>query len=54
MIFARKAIGATDLKLGMQLHLGSYMGWVSPGHTSSFPCVMTNIAFQKKHLNLGS
>ena len=30
-----------DLKRGMytQLHSGSNMGWVPPGHTSSFSCV---------------
>ena len=44
-IFARKTIGATDLKLGMQtlLHSGSNMGWVPPGHTSSFLCVRLNM-----------
>ena len=45
-IFARKTLGATDLKLGMhiQLHSGSYMGWVPPGHTSFFPYVMAKNA----------
>ena len=35
-ILARQTLRATDLKLGMhtQLHSGSNMGWVSPGHTS--------------------
>ena len=37
-IFARKTLGATYLKLGMYIKLdyGSCIGWVSPGHTSSF------------------
>ena len=37
--------GATYLKLGMyiQLHSGSSMGWVPPGHTSFFFCVMLKI-----------
>ena len=39
VIFARKTLGAIDLKLGMytQLHSGSNMGWVPPDHTSSIP-----------------
>ena len=58
-IFARKTIGARDLKLDMkiQLHSGSNMSCVPPGHTSSFFCVrllMPKIVFQKNHLNLGS
>ena len=57
-IFARKTIGATDLKLGMyiQLHSGSNIGWVPPGHTS-FSCVrllMPKMIFQQKHLKLRS
>ena len=37
-ILARKTHGATGLKLGVhtQLDSGSNMGWVPPGHTSSF------------------
>ena len=58
-IFARKTIGARDLKFGMniQLHSGSNMGCVPPGHTSSFLCVrllMPKMVFQPKHLNLRS
>ena len=57
--FARKTIGATDLKLGMyiQLHSRSNMGWIPPGHTSSFSCVrlkMPKMVYQEKHLNLSS
>ena len=39
-IFARKTIGARNLKLGMniQLHSGSNRGCVPPGHTCSFLC----------------
>ena len=56
---ACKALGATDLKLCMhiQLHSGSNMGWVPPGHTSSFPCAklkMPKMVFQQKHLNIGN
>ena len=58
-IFSRKTIGARDLKLGMniQLHSGTNMGCVPPGHTSSFLCVrllMLKMVFQQNHLNLGS
>ena len=58
-IFARKTIGARDLKLGMnlQLHSVSNMGCVPPGHTSSFLCVqllMPKMVFEQNHLNLGS
>ena len=54
-IFARKTIGARDLKLGtnIQLHSGSNMGCVPPGHTSSFLCVrllMPKMVFQQNHL----
>ena len=43
-IFARKTLGATDLKLAMniQLHSGSNMGWVPPGHTFLFLCKAKN------------
>ena len=53
---ARKTLGATNLKLGMdiQLHSGSNVGCVPPGHSSSFLCVrqkMPKMVFQKKHLS---
>ena len=40
-IFARKTLGTKDLKLGIhiQLHSGSSIGWVPPGHTTFFSCV---------------
>ena len=40
-IFSRKSLRAKDLILGVhiQLNFGSYMGWISPGHTSYFSCV---------------
>ena len=58
-IFARKILGATNLKfcLPIQLHSGSNMGWVPPGHTTSFSCVrlkMPKMVYQQKHLNLRS
>ena len=58
-IFATKTLGAMDLKLGkhIQLHTGSNIGWVPPGHTCSFSCVRLKIAkmvYQQIHLNLRS
>ena len=49
---ARETLGATDLKLGMdiQLHSGSNMGWVVPSLTSSSGRVrleMLKLVFQE-------
>ena len=55
-IFARKTLGATDLKLGVhiQLNSGNDMGCVPSGHTSSLSCGMLKIpkiVYQQKYLN---
>ena len=51
--FARKTLGATDLKVDMHIrHSGSNMGWVPPGHIPSLPCVrlkMPKMVYQLKH-----
>ena len=52
---ARKTLGATDIKYGMNIrpHSGSNMDWVPPSHTSSFPCRRQKnpkMVFQQKRL----
>ena len=52
---ARKTLGATDLKLGMhiQLHFGSYMGWVIWPHLliSMYKANIAKNSISEKQLN---
>ena len=56
-IFARKTLGAIQLKLGMhiQLHNEGNIGWVPTDHTYFITCVrlkMPKMVYQQKRLKL--